>query len=171
MKSERQVIVDLSARPDIAEAEVERLESICQSFISGPEGTRSAAFASDAEMKKIIGRAESAEAEVERLTKMLDICAVTHDHNVKLQAEVERLRAVVGHCSEYEKKLEATVVDMSAHTWEQERAVIVAWMKLESAGRFVDVSLSYESKVIRSALVMLAESIECGEHWPEGGKG
>jgi hypothetical protein len=35
----------------------------------------------------------SLRAEVERLTKMLDVCSAVHGHNVKLRAEVERLTA------------------------------------------------------------------------------
>jgi hypothetical protein len=57
----------------------------------------------------------------------------------------------------YENKLEAMVNDMSAHTWEQERAAVVAWMAKQV--KFPDAfPANY------------ARRVERGEHWPEGDK-
>jgi hypothetical protein len=40
-----------------------------------------------------VGEAEEGlRREVERLTKMLEVCSVTHSHNVELKTEVERLK-------------------------------------------------------------------------------
>jgi hypothetical protein len=52
------------------------------------------------------------------------------------------------------EKLEAEVAQLKAHTWEQERAAVVAWLRLES---------SYQNR----PWVVITADIERGEHWPE----
>jgi hypothetical protein len=51
----------------------------------------------DREVDRRIGEAvlSAAEAEVKRLTKMLDVCASAHGHNVKLKARIDRLAAAL----------------------------------------------------------------------------
>jgi len=91
-----------------------------------------------------------------------------------LDAEVECLKVKLRESIKNGKWLQGEltrvkgefVVLKHGHTWEKEREAIVDWLKDESSGRFADVSLSYESQVIRNALVRFSKSIERGEHWP-----
>lgn len=181
---------------------------------------------------QMVADRDAAQLEVERLTKMLDVCAVTHDHNVKLKAEVARLKAELQaeknsatesigawqitagewgakchhlqaeverlkgelerqrilhnecaqcgaslydcteppHCEgcviDEDKLVEwvaATATDsarLRAHTWQQDRADVVAWLRDEADPWCGGSEGAYR----------LAEQVETGEHWPEGGK-
>ncbi len=79
----------------------------------------------------------------------------------RLQAEIERLKREL-EASQKDTNvldnlfvvLDAEIERLKAHTWEQERAAIVAWLR--SGTR-----LSPD----RYALIYAA-SIEAGEHWP-----
>jgi hypothetical protein len=87
-----------------------------------------------------------------------------------LAAEVERLKAVIaqeidrysslarydGEIKSNNLDLRAKVEQLKAHTWQQERAAVVAWLRLEP---------SYQN---RPWAVIMAD-IERGGHWPEGG--
>jgi len=60
--------------------------------------------------------------------------------------------------------LEAEVERLKTHTWEQERAAIVAWL----TKRYENTSYL---EVVRIVTKQFAEMIERGEHWPtEEGK-
>jgi hypothetical protein len=50
------------------------------------------------------------------------------------------------------EKLEAEVERLKAHTWEQERAAVVAWLRLEP---------SYQNR----PWAVITADIERGEHW------
>jgi hypothetical protein len=47
------------------------------------------------------GEADELRAEVARLTKLLDVCDVTHTHNVALKDERDRLRLLLGRVVKY----------------------------------------------------------------------
>lgn len=76
-------------------------------------------------------------------------------------AEVERLKEEVELLNQ---KLE--VIDLwssiptEAHTWQQERAAAVAWLRAPLVGQSVFNAID---------LCAAANRIELGEHWPEGG--
>lgn len=86
-------------------------------------------------------RLDAAESEVERL-----------------EAEVERLKAVLEISRTETDALDTVIVDLvadverlKAHTWQQERAAIVAWLR---------------DTIYDPARDRLAERVEAGEHWP-----
>lgn len=66
-------------------------------------------------------------------------------------------KGMVAEHKEVVEKPEEEVARLKEHTWEQERAAVVAWLRLESSYR----NIPYRPWDAISA------GIERGEHWPE----
>jgi hypothetical protein len=73
-----------------------------------------------------------------------------------LLAERDLYRELVNNTSIHLSELKAEVERLKAHTWEQERAAVVAWLRLEP---------SYRNR----PWTVITADIERGEHWPKEG--
>jgi hypothetical protein len=109
------------------------------------------------------GKVVELEAEVERLKAT---CATERQTAISLCIEViSKYRGRFDRRSEFrafdilssaESMLENLIRDqLPTHTWQQERAAVVGWLRDSADPRDSAVSLSYD--------------IAGGEHWPEGG--
>jgi len=91
---------------------------------------------------------------------------------LEFEAEVERMRNHADHIEEESgwrdcMALQAEVERLRAHTWEQERAAIVAWLDEMITGyKEVEHSDCWPDDL----LVEIKEDIVSGEHWPPEGK-
>jgi hypothetical protein len=79
----------------------------------------------------------------------------------KLQASVREVRKLIKEYGDSLRTecdaLRAEVERLRAHTWKQERAAVVGWLRDSADPRDSAVSLSYD--------------IAGGDHWPEGVEG
>jgi hypothetical protein len=74
------------------------------------------------------------------------------------------------HEHEWEEQvatLKAEVERLKAHTWQQERAAIVAW--LNHVANHVGVDLHMTPDEFVDEISNFANLFEAGEHWAEGG--
>lgn len=78
-----------------------------------------------------------------------------------LLAERDIYRELVNNTSIHLSELKAEVERLKAHTWEQERAAIVEWLR--------EKSKTYHRKAWCELVDILAQYIEQGEHWPTEG--
>jgi hypothetical protein len=67
--------------------------------------------------------------------------------------ETERLRMASERLQAEVEQLQAEVELLKSHTWEQERAAIVAWLNSNKRGK-------------HGLAVLYANRIERGDHWP-----
>lgn len=74
------------------------------------------------------------------------------------RAEIEQIKSALRMTSAVQDIAAATIDALSAHTWEQERAAVVAWLRAPLVGQSVFNAID---------LCAAANRIELGEHWPE----
>lgn len=79
--------------------------------------------------------------------------------------DIESRDQVIEDLSKRIDELEAEVERLKAHTWQQERAAVVEWLRATvDIYEAVEHGEEWPEDVTRS----LCNDIERGEHWPEG---
>lgn len=90
--------------------------------------------------ERVVKERDEARAEVERLTKMLDVCSSVHSHNVKLHEERKQLREALRTVAERQREACAKSVEaiqLPRRSWEDGEQSIGRYDGIEDAAEKV----------------------------------